>query len=212
MNDIRLKPVVSIVICLLILCGFTGCAHRKTKVFVNPNINFKFVKKVAVLPFENLSNDRFADKKVRDIFVTALLASEALEVPELGDVLQVVNSLGIDAGLEQAGLSGMQQDKKQTGTITKETAKAIGQALGVQGIILGSVEEYSVIRTTSGSFPEVSLTLRMIDPKTGSIIWAISHTEKGSLILPSILGIGEETLTETAIKAAKRVVDTLVFK
>ena len=177
MNDMKSEFIV-IIISVVILCGYAGCVHTKTKVFINPNINFKFVKKVAVLPFENLSNDRFADKKVRDIFVTTLLASEVLEVPELGDVLQVINSLGIDSGLEQAAFV---QEQKPTGTITKETAKALGQALGVQGIILGSVEEYSIIRTTSGSFPEVSITLRMIDPKTGSIIWAVSHTEKGAV-------------------------------
>ena len=209
MNNIK-SEFILIIISVLILCGYAGCVHTKTKVFINPNINFKFVKKVAVLPFENLSSDRFADKKVRDIFVTTLLASEVLEVPELGDVLQVINSLGIDSGLEQAQF--VPQEKQSAGTITKETAKALGQALGVQGIILGSVEEYSIIRTTSGSFPEVSITLRMIDPKSGSIIWAVSHTEKGSRILPSILGIGEETLTETAIKGTKKIVDTLVYK
>ena len=198
-----------IYICILFISASCGCmGSAKNKVYINPNVNFRFIKKVAVLTFENLSTDRFADKKVRDIFVTTLLASEVVDVPELGDILQVMNTIGIAQG--QNGFNS--QPSKSTATIGKETARALGQGLGVQGIILGSVEEYSIIRGTSGSFPEVSITLRMIDPKTGSIIWAVAHTEQGGRILPSILGVGEETLTETAMKASKSIVDTLVYK
>jgi len=197
-----------IIICILFLSALTGCmGTAKNKVYINPNVNFRFIKKVAVLPFENLTNDRFADKKVRDIFVTALLASEFVDVPELGDVLQVLNTIGM--AQEQPGFNS--QPSKAPTAISKETARVLGQGLGVQGIILGSVEEYNIIRSTSGSFPEVSVTLRMIDPKTGAIIWAVSHSEQGGRILPSILGVGEATLTETAIKAAKNIVDTLIY-
>lgn len=196
--------------CVLFMFGYLGCSRVKGKVYINPNVNFRFIKKVAVLPFENLSQDRFAGKKMRDIFVTTLLASEVVDVIELGDVLQIMNTIGIVTEQEQPVL--VVQEQKPTGTITKDTARALGQALGIQGIIMGSVEEYGIVRGTSGSYPEVSLTLRMIDPKTGSIIWAVSHTEKGSRILPSILGVGEETLTETAFKASKKITDTLVYK
>jgi len=183
--------------------------NAKNKVYVNPNINFRFIKRVAVLPFENFAQDRFADKKVRDVFVTTLLASEVVDVPELGEVLLVMNTIGIASGQGQSEFGP--PNPQSTSNISIETAKALGQALGVQGIILGSVEEYSIIRGASGSYPEISITMRMIDPKTGSIIWAVSHTEKGRLFLPSILGIGEETLSETLFKALKNIVDTLFF-
>lgn len=195
---------------VLIMMGCTGCMGAKSKVYINSNINFRFIKKVAVFPFENLSQDRFAGKKVRDIFVTTLLASEVVEVPELGEVVQAMNTLGLGMGAEESGFAFEEQGPAST--ITKDTAMALGKAIGIQGIILGSVEEYSIIRSTSGSYPEVSLSLRMIDTKTGSIIWAVMHTEKGSRIIPSILGIGEETLSEAAIKATKKIVDTLVYE
>jgi len=189
----------------LMLFGYIGCVATKSKVYINPNVNFRFVKKVGVLPFENFTNDRFAHKKVRDIFVTTLLASEMVEVPELGELLQVINNINL------AGSAAPGQETFK-GTITKEVAKELGQTLKIQGIVLGNVEEYNIVRSGSGSYPEVSLSLRMIDAKTGSIIWAISHTEKGNRILPSILGIGEGTVTETAIKACKKIVETLIYK
>jgi TolB-like protein len=205
----KLKPYL-ITMYMLFMFGYLGCNQVKGKVYINPNANFRFIKKVAVLPFENLSQDRYAGKKMRDIFVTTLLASEVVDVPELGEVQQVMNTIGMVSQPDQPILTVREQEP--TGTITRDTARALGQALGIQGIIIGSVEEYGIVRGMSGSYPEVSLTLRMIDPKTGSIIWAVSHTEKGSRILPSILGIGEETLTETAFNASKEITDTLVYK
>lgn len=172
-----------------------GCA-TKSRVYVNPNTNFGFIKRVAVLPFENLSNDRFADKKVRDVFVTALLSTEVIDVPELGEVLKILESQGI----------ATPQD------MTAEVARAVGQMLGVQGLILGTVEEYTINRTAAGSFPEIALTLRMLDAKTGNIIWSVSHTEKGGRLLPTIFGLGESTLSEATVKAAHSIVETLVYE
>ena len=186
---------------------------RKVHVYRFENKRFLKIKEIAGKRNQRLIAVDAADingNGYAEIFVTTLLASEVIEVPELGEVLEVMNALGISSTPEQPPIGIPEQ--KPTGTITKETAKALGQALGIQGIILGSVEEYTIIRSSSGSYPEVSLTLRMIDPKTGSVMWAISHTEKGGRILPSILGIGEETLSETAIKATKNIVDTLIYK
>jgi curli biogenesis system outer membrane secretion channel CsgG len=172
-----------------------GCA-TKPRIYINPNTNFGFIKRVAVLPFENLSPDRFADKKVRDVFITALLSTEVIDVPELGEVFQILESQGV----------AKPQD------VTTEVAKAVGQVMGVQGLILGTVEEYTINRTAAGSFPEIALTLRMLDTKTGNIIWSVSHTEKGGRILPTIFGFGESTMSEATAKAAKRIVDTLVYE
>jgi len=168
----------------------------KPKVYVNPNTNFGFIKRVAVLPFENLTSDRFADKKVRDIFVTSLLSTEVIDVPELGEVMKALESQGIAS----------------SDAVTGDVAKAVGQILGVQGLVLGTVEEYSVNRTMAGSFPEIAVTLRMLDAKTGNIIWSVSHSEKGGRILPTVFGIGEDTLSEVTARATKKVVETLVYE
>jgi len=212
----RLK-IVYLLLLIFFIIFYLGCKSVGiNQVYLNPNMNFSFIKKVAVLPFENLSRDSNAGKKFRDIFVTTLLSTETLEVPELGDIMKALQ-------VQRTGVSELQLSEQailtepvpssQTKTeyISKEMAKNLAQSLGVQGIVLGTVNEFSLVNSSSGSYPEVSVNLRMIDPLTGSIIWSISHTEKGSLVLPSILGIGEETLHETAIKASRKIVETLVY-
>jgi hypothetical protein len=64
----------------------------------------------------------------------------------------------------------------------------------------------------AGSFPEIAVTLRMLDAKTGNIIWSVSHSEKGGRILPTVFGIGEDTLSEVTARATKKVVETLVYE
>jgi hypothetical protein len=185
---------MSICIAVCILC-IAGCAIRP-KVYVNPNTNFGFIKRVAVLPFENLTSDRFAEKKVRDIFVTSLLSTEVIDVPELGEVMKALESQGITS----------------SEAVTGEVARALGQILGVQGLVLGTVEEYSVNRTLSGACPEIAITLRMLDAKTGNIIWSVSHSERGGRFLPTVFGIGEDTLSEVTARATKKVVETLAYE
>ena len=181
---------------IVLFCIFMSSCATKPHVYINPNTNFGFIKRVAVLPLENLTTDRFADKKVRDVLVTTLLSTEVIDVPELGEVLKVLESQGIVSQQE----------------ITSETARAIGQMLSVQGLILGTVEEYAVNRTAAGSFPEIAVTFRMLDTKTGNIIWSVSHTEKGGRVIPTIFGCGESSLSEAASKAVKKIVETLVYE
>lgn len=184
-----------IIIVASIMFTFTAGCGLKPKVYINPNTNFGFIKRVAVLPFENLTADRFANKKVRDVFVTSLLSTEVIDVPELGEVLKVLESQGIAS----------------TEAVTGDVVKAVGQILGVQGVVLGTVEEYSINRTGAGAIPEIAVTLRMLDVKTGNIIWSVSHTEKGGRVLPTVFGIGEDSLSEVAAKASRKIVETLVY-
>ncbi|MEW5800840.1 MAG: hypothetical protein AB1847_01930 [bacterium] len=192
-NVPRGRSIITSVV-VFILC-IAGCGV-KPKVYINPNTNFGFIKRVAVLPFENLTSDRFADKKVRDVFVTSLLSTNVIDVPELGEVLKALETQGVAS--QEA--------------VTGDVAKVVGQMLGVQGLILGTVEEYSMNRTMSGSFPEIAITMRMLDAKTGNIIWSVSHTTMGRRVLPTIFGIGEDSLSNVAAKATNFVVKTLVYE
>lgn len=199
---------------LIFLIILLGCASNgQNQVYINQNINFGFIKRVAVMPFENLTQDRFAGKRFRDIFVTTLLSSEVIEVPELGDTMRAMSIISPQQLLSQTpSPDSSPLVEIKIDYITSDIAKALGQALGVQGIILGTVSAFNINRSGSDSYAEVSATMRMIDPLTGGIIWSVSHTEKGSLILPSILGFGEKTLHETALKAARNIVNTLLYQ
>ena len=58
---------------IVVFALLVGCASTTVKSYVHPNADFLFVKRIALLPFKDLSNGRDVDKKVREIFLSELL-------------------------------------------------------------------------------------------------------------------------------------------
>ncbi|MDY6842981.1 MAG: CsgG/HfaB family protein [Thermodesulfobacteriota bacterium] len=160
---------------------------------MNPKADFTFIKKVAILPFVNLTNDKFAGDKVRDIVTTEVLSRGFFDVVEWGEVSRVL-------GEESKGLST---------EIDKETAKRIGKRLQIQAIILGTVEEYGTSRGGGRSSPEVAISIRMIDINSSKILWQASYDKKGGGVISRLFGVGEKSISEVARKLVKEVLDTL---
>ncbi len=72
-----------------------GCrSGMQPTLFVNPRFDFSFVERVAVLPFENQSNDRQAGFRATRLTITELLASGAVDVVEPGEVQAVLAKSG----------------------------------------------------------------------------------------------------------------------
>ncbi|MGB6001678.1 MAG: CsgG/HfaB family protein, partial [Thermoanaerobaculia bacterium] len=146
-------------------CCLGGCgSSMKATQFSNPNFDFSFVERVAVLPFENLSSDRQAGLRATRLTVTELLASGALDVVERGEV--------------QAALT--QTETFQPGRTpmpNTEQVISLGQALGVQAIIMGTVTQSENLRSGSVLIPVVTIDMRMVEAETGATVWAATHSE-----------------------------------
>ena len=178
-------------LCIILI----GCGAGK-KVYIHPNTNFRYIKKVAVMPFGNLTNDKFAGDRVRNLFVTELLSTGTIDVVELGELLKILETEGI----------------RTTDSVSTDIAQKIGKNLGVQAVILGSVDQYGTVRTGQSSYPEVGVTVRMLEVETGTIIWTASYTKTGSHIIASLFGIGTETASSVASSVVKKLVNTLVYE
>jgi polysaccharide biosynthesis protein PelC len=175
-----------------------SCSGPRT--FLNENADWTFYKQIGVLPFINLSSDHYAGEKVQSAFITELYLTNRFQVMEPGEFnMQVAQEL-------KASPSQSMQE------LTAAQIKAIGDKVGVQGIIEGEVREYSMIRVGQADYPMISLTFRMIDVPTGNVVWMTSYTKKGGPNIP-IISIGEtHTLSELTQKACHDVVTTFVGK
>jgi polysaccharide biosynthesis protein PelC len=181
---------------LLIVLMALGCGGPRT--FLNSNTDWTFYKKLGVLPFGNLSGDHFAGEKVQSAFITELFLAEKFQVVEPGEfnsqVAQVVKAAGLQPGQE----------------LSLDQIKAIGEMAGVQGVIEGTVREYSMIRVGQADYPIISLSIRMIDVPTGTVIWMTSFSKKGGPKLP-VVSVGEtHTLSELTQKICHQVVSDFV--
>ena len=180
---------------LFFLVILAGCGGRVVK-YINPNANFSYIKDVAVLPFNNLGGDKNAGEKVRGALVVDLMSREVFNVIEQGEVSKVLDVVLRSAGGE-AGMA-LQPDK--------EMLKVIGERMGVQAVIIGSVDDYS----SSGGAPLVSISLRMLDTSSGVVLWQVKSTASGKSILKSMLGVGSSDMVHLSRKAITKALNTLL--
>jgi TolB-like protein len=178
---------------LVAVLWLAGCARTAPTTYVHSNFDFSRVKKVAVLPLENLAADQTAGEKVRKIVVTELLAAGIVDVVEPGQVNRVL----------------VAQNIQSVTAMSPEEFKQVGAALGVQMLIVGSVESYERVQVGGVQAPEVTLTLRGIDADSGTIVWAASHTQGGATVTARLFGLTGDSLSEVARKAAHEAVVTL---
>jgi TolB-like protein len=161
---------------------------------MHPNMDLGAVRRVAVLPFENLTQERSAAEKVQKIFLTELLSLETFEVVEPGLVTQYLRTNRIDS-VEALGPAEL---------------KRLGEALKAQGIFIGSVVDFAETRTGQTPSAEVTIQLRLVETQSGVTVWSASRTRSGATASARLFGIGGQSLTEAARQLIHEELSTLV--
>ncbi|MBK7093409.1 MAG: hypothetical protein IPH59_17125 [bacterium] len=179
---------------LAALMVLAGCSGMGSTVFVHRDYNFNFVEKVAVIPFENLSNDQGASARVTHLFITELLAADAFDVVEPGEVSLALSKMSLT----------------RSDMISEDQAKQLGKALGVQGLILGAVNESSGLRSAGNGETVVTLDVRMVETESAQTVWSATHTEGSKGFFSSLFGTSEKSQSEVARKCVRKVIKTLV--
>ncbi|MCK5237078.1 MAG: hypothetical protein KAR06_08840 [Deltaproteobacteria bacterium] len=194
-NMLNMKKTAIRTIFLLILTFVSvGCVGGSMK-YVNPNANFSYIKNVAVLPFNNFSADKHAGEKVRATLAIDLMSRGDFEVMEQGEVSSVLTMVFRSAGLREGDVAA----------VDKETLRLIGERLGVQAVILGTVYEYSA--TVNSAL--VSISVRMIDTSSGIVLWTAKSDYSGTSIVRKIFGIEQQDKSILTRKAVRQALNTL---
>lgn len=188
----RMNFKVQLVMVLLLL-GF-GCAAH-VEVYHDPDMDFAAVKSVAVMPFQNLTNDKMAGERVRDMFINKLLATGAMYVFPPGEVARALARSEAEDPTSPSGKDVVQ----------------IGAILRVDAIITGTVREYKEVRSGSVTDNVVSLSLRMIEVKTKRVVWTASSTRGGIDFLDRLFGSGGKPMNDVTQEAVEDVINKLFY-
>ncbi len=151
---------------------------------VKPGYDFSRIKRIAVLNFDGEKGSAAAD-----IFILELM-KRGFDVIERSRIESVIKEQGFGA----------------SGLIEPSTAKSIGKIFGVDAILTGSIMQYlpaqkrtvffsigDTVVITPGLYvvergdnyviyltdAEISISARVIDVETGSIVWAASDSYRG---------------------------------
>ena len=171
-----------------------GCAttsYRDT--YHDPAMDFPAIRTVAILPFVNLSADHRAAERVRDVLANALLATEAFYVLPSGEVYR---------GISRAGMINRADP-------SPEEITRFGKIVGANAIILGVVREYGPVRSGSISANSISLSLKLVEADTGTVVWSASSTKGGINTWIRLFGGGGKPMNEVTREAVEELLDSL---
>ena len=177
---------------LLLASFLAGCATSGDRYHAK-GMDFASVKKVAVLPFANLTREQYAMDRVRDVFVTKLLATEEIYVIPLGEVFR---------GLSRAGMADPTRP-------SPEEVKRFAGIVGVGAVFTGVLREYGEVRSGSSAANTISLSLQMMEVQTGDVVWSASSTKGGITFKDRLFGGGGEPLDVVTQKAVEDLLDNL---
>ena len=181
-------PVVLATACLV-----SSCAPA-IRVYVNPEADLAFYKKIAVLPFTDMSTAAMAGPRVTRAFVTELIMTDRFTIVQPEDFTSTLHRMGIFKG--------------QDGTYDADKLQHAATQLGVTGILRGAVTEYQMGRSEGGDIPAVAFDAELLDVGTGNVVWRSSISKRGKGRVP-VFGSNTRSLGRLTQQACRELVDQL---
>ncbi len=152
-----------------------------------PYKNIESTYKIAIMPFLNKSRLKDAGIIVANMLLVELSKSFKFEVLEYGEIKKAI----------------VEKKLRKAGELDYETISSLSETLGVDGIVLGTVEQYNDGLATS-SPPLVTITARLLNARKNKIIWYNSLQLNGDEGI-SILDFGKiRSVDRVAYKIVSR--------
>jgi TolB-like protein len=183
-------------ILFLVFALFSGCGTKvsgdSASFFISPEYDFSFIKRIAVLPFENLTNEKNAGFIIMYSVSNAFLVSNLVDVALPGDALNAFYQFRVSSGNQ----------------LSSQQLNQICNTLKVQAVVTGSINKYELKSEGYVTYPEISFTMMMVDCESGNIIWSISKSTEKPGVFVRHFGAKSETLNEALDRLVKEAVGT----
>jgi len=189
---ISLAKVMVIFLLVLSVCG---CASEKNH-FLDENVEIDLLRKIVVLPFENHTQTKYVESRMRDVITTEILSRGLFDVVADGDVLRFLKD-------EVSG---------KVEAIDTKVARRMGRELEVEAFMTGAVDIYDENRNGSYTYPVVAVTLRLLDVRNNKIIWQASASETGYGTWSRMFGFASEDFNQVSFRLAQKVLATLIVE
>lgn len=186
-----MNRMIRIILALTVL--ISGCAQTGHH-FTDPAVGLGYVNKIAILPLENFTQKKGIDDRARELLTTQILGYGLYEVVEKGELHRFLRD-------------EIRSNEKEL--IDQRIAKRMAREFNIDAYIAGSIDEFSVIRNGSYSYPVIAISLRMIDVKTGNIIWKASHNASGYSTAGRLFGLAAEDTNSVLFRLIDQLLATL---
>ena len=177
----------------------SGCAaSADTTVYLHPLADLSLVKRIGVLPLENLATLPNAGTWVQQILTTELLAQGYFDVIEPWEVKRAL--------AERQFVDPQGQLIPQ---ISPEELAELAQALDSEALLLGTVLQFERARYGTLTAPQIGLSLRLVDAQTGLVIWSATDSRSGVSFGDRLIGADGPDLTAATAELVRSLLSTL---
>lgn len=191
MNKIFSKLLMVCVISVVL----SGCAaNTNMESFFRKEVDISYIGRVAVMPIQNNSKDNFVSERVRDMVITQILSRGTFDV--------------VDKGLVDSALRDEAVNLKKA-PMDNSVMKRLGQRLNVQAFMMGTIDNAEQVQRGAVSFPDLAITLRLVDVNTGAIFWQASGHRSGDSLGKRLFGLGSDDSFRVSMKLLKRLLGTI---
>ena len=157
------------------------------------SMDFGSIKTVAVMPLVNLTRDQQAADRVRDVFVTTLMANSEIYVVPSGEVAR---------GIVNAGIANPSAP-------TPDEVTKLCKTIKVDAVFTGVLREYGEVRSGTAMANAISLSLQLMEGQTGKIVWSADTTQGGIGVLDRLFGGGGQPLNVVTEEAVDELIKEL---
>ncbi|MEO5367516.1 MAG: hypothetical protein H7831_14420 [Magnetococcus sp. WYHC-3] len=141
---------------------------------------------VAVLPFENLTNNPSAGIIIGDLVLTDVQSRDLFRIQEPSETRRLLSEMKIDINrLADASV-----------------ARKVARSLGVDAVLVGHVSEFAYQHGLREE-PAVGMSARLVGAREGRILWNANQSRMGGGFLR------RESIVHTAQQAVREMVDSL---
>ena len=172
----RIGLFFGLVISIVFSVGCAGSGSLRTVIKPSESKRqYLGIKKIAVMPFNNIGGGKDADLNVMSILVNELNIYEVFD--EIEDPRYVGNVL-----------KGLKLRKLEE--LDLETVQKMGSEMDAQAVMFGDIHAWG-LGEGDGAAMNVSLTLTLIDTQTGKPLWIGNGAKRASFTMSRALGFDE---------------------
>src|SRR4029079_2704282 len=94
--------------------------------------------------------------------------------------------------------------------MSPEQVKLLGEKLGVEAVLLGTVHEMSVERSSGAAAPSVSLQFQLVDATSNATIWSTVVSRQGASAATKLFGVGGKSTNEVIQDLVREALSSLI--
>jgi hypothetical protein len=190
-REMMRKTMILAVFLVGVLSACAGAGHLSN--WHDESMDFGSVKTVAVMPFANLSPVQTANGRVRDTFMSMLMATGGVYVLPPGEVARGIARVGV---------------ADPTAPSPEEVVKLCG-IVKADAVITGVVKEYGEVRAGATFGNVIALNMNMLEGQSGKVVWTASAEEGGISLKDRLLGPSGAPLNDITVQAVNDLINKL---